>query len=155
MDLVRSILEEDPNCVNSRDRDGYTPLHRAAYENQFEVAQVLLQYGADVHALTEFKWTPLHSACKWNNARMAALLLQFGADVNARSDGDQTPLHVAATVSSCRDTICTLLNDPNVKPELLNNSNETAFQIARRTGTTYPVFDMAKTAFNVEVGMVD
>lgn len=151
---VRRILEAEPSCVNATDDDGYTPLHRAAYGNHKEVAEELLSHNADINARTAFKWTPLHSACKWNNADMAALLLQHGADVNALSDGLQTPLHVAATVSDCRDTVVTLLFDANIKPELLNNSGETAAAIARRTGSTYPIFDMARPGLRVNLGIL-
>lgn len=84
---MRHILRERPSTVHAKDEDGYTPLHRACYNDLFEMAQLLIQYGADVNAKTNDKWTPLHSACKWTNASIVGLLLQHGADVNARSDG--------------------------------------------------------------------
>lgn len=149
---VKGILATEPGSVNARDNDGYTPLHRAAYGNHLEVALELIKYNADVNAQTAFKWTPLHSACKWNNADMAALLLQYGADINALSEGLQTPLHVAATVSDCRDTVTTLLYNDKIQPDLLNNSGETAAAIAKRTGATYPVFDMARPGLSVCTG---
>lgn len=155
LEVVRKILEHNPEAVKARDKDGYTPLHRAAYENHKEVAELLLSYKADINAKTEFGWTPLHSACKWNHPDMVALLLQHDADINALSDGNQTPLHIAATVSDCRETMVALLMDDRVKPELLNNSEETAFAIARRTGTTYPVFEMHKKGVYVETGLID
>jgi len=105
---VREILRLDADTVNAKDNDGYTPLHRAAYNNFVDMAKLLLQYRADPNARTELGWTPLHSACKWNNADCAHLLLQFGADVNAESEGRQTPLHITATVSNCRNTATVL-----------------------------------------------
>ncbi|XP_055684403.1 ankyrin repeat domain-containing protein 49 [Lutzomyia longipalpis] len=155
IELVEKILEQDASCVNAVDRDGYTPLHRAAYNNRYELAQLLIKYRSNVNAQTEYKWTPLHSACKWNNARLAALLLQHGSDVNALSDGDQTPLHVAATVSNCRNTAATLLFHPKTMADLLNNSNETAEFIAKRTGHTLPIFRMGHSALQVETGIID
>ncbi|XP_059617352.1 ankyrin repeat domain-containing protein 49 [Phlebotomus argentipes] len=155
IERVAEILEKDPSCVKAVDRDGYTPLHRAAYNDRYELAQLLLKYRANVSALTEYKWTPLHSACKWNNARIAALLLQHGADVNAPSDGDQTPLHVTATVSKCRNTAATLLFHPKVNADLLNNSSERADFIAKRTGHTLPIFRMGHRALQVETGLID
>lgn len=152
---MRRILETSPESVYSTDKDGYTALHRAAYENHLEVAELLLQCKANINARTEFGWTPLHSACKWNHPEMVALLLQHNADVNALSDGSQTPLHIAATVSDCRAIMCTLLFSDTVRPDLLNNSAETAFAIARRTGTTYPVFEMVKPGVHVETGWID
>lgn len=155
LETVRRILERSPESVHATDADKYTPLHRAAYENHIEMAELLIQHNANINAQTEFGWTPLHSACKWNHPDMVALLLQHDADVNALSDGSQTPLHIAATVSDCRDTLVALLSHDRIKPELLNNSEETAFAIARRTGTSYPVFEMFKKGVQVETGLVD
>lgn len=154
-ELVERILEKDPNLVHASDRDGYTPLHKACYNNNYELAQLLLKHGADPNRKTEMQWTTLHSACKWNNAKLAALVLQHGADINATSDGDQTPLHVATTVSACRDTLVTLFMDPKLKPDMRNNSDDTAFQIAKRTGLTAPLFDMVHPALSVETGLID
>lgn len=52
-DLVESILMRDRTTKDSVDDDGYTPLHRAAYTNNVEIAKILLKYGADVNARTE------------------------------------------------------------------------------------------------------
>lgn len=141
--------------MHASDRDGYTPLHKACYNNNYELAQLLLKHGADPNRKTEMQWTTLHSACKWNNAKLAALVLQHGADINATSEGDQTPLHIATTVSACRDTLVTLFMDPKLKPDMRNNSDETAFQIAKRTGLTAPLFDMVHPALSVETGLID
>lgn len=154
-DLVESILMRDITTKDSVDEDGYTPLHRAAYSNNVDIAKILIQYGADVNARTEYQWTPLHSAVKWSNAEIAALLLQHGADVNALSEGQQTPLHIASTVSNCRETAMTLLLEPNCDSGALNNSNETAAEIARRTGLSYALFEMGHSAFTVETGLID
>lgn len=155
IDLVRSILERFPTCKSAVDDEGYSPLHRACYNNFVDIAKLLISYGANVNALTEFQWTPLHSAVKWKSNDCAALLLQHGADVNAESQGCQTPLHIAATVSDCRESAMTLLFDPNCKADALNNSEETAFQFAERNGLSYPIFEMGHSAFKVETGLVD
>lgn len=152
---VREILNVDADSVNARDNDGYTPLHRACYNNFMDMARLLLQYGANPNARTELGWTPLHSACKWNNADCAQLLLQFGSDVNAESDGQQTPLHVTSTVSNCRNTATVLLLDRNIQPRKENNSEETAAVIARRTGMSYFVFEIANEAYDCETGLLD
>lgn len=154
-DLVESILQRDVTCKDAVDEDGYTPLHRACYSNHVDIANILLSYGADVHARTEFGWTPLHSAVKWSNAECAALMLQHGADVNAESQGQQTPLHIAATVSNCRESAMTLLMEPTINASAMNNSNETAAELARRNGLTYPVFEMGHAAYSVDTGLID
>lgn len=155
MSEVKEILSLDPETVTAIDNDGYTPLHRACYNNFLDIVKLLLQYKANPNAKTNMGWTPLHSSCKWSNAECASLLLQHGADVNAQSDGQQTPLHVAATVSNCRNTSTVLLMNPNINARALNNSEETAEQIAIRTGLTGPVFEMGHCAYDLETGLID
>lgn len=155
IDIVEKILCEHPELVNVYDRDGYTALHKACYNNNYEMAQLLLRYHANIEARTEMQWTPLHSAAKWNNAKLVALLLQHGANINAFSEGNQTPLHVATTVSSCRDTLLELFMNDDLKPGLLNSAEETAGQIAKRTGPSYAFFDMVKSGLKPTIGMLD
>ncbi|XP_049283393.1 ankyrin repeat domain-containing protein 49 [Anopheles funestus] len=154
-DIVEDIVSRKPSVVHAIDSDGYTALHKACYNNNREMAMLLLRYGADPNARTQMGWTPLHSACKWNNAACVALMLQHGADVNAPSDGDQTPLHIAVTVSSCRSTLLTLLMNSRCDPERRNNSDEKADQIAKRSGNCFPMFAMAHSALTVETGVID
>ncbi|XP_026465618.1 ankyrin repeat domain-containing protein 49-like [Ctenocephalides felis] len=150
LEVVEDLLKKHPHLINTRDKDNYTPLHRAAYSHNFDVAHALLQAGADPNAETKMKWTPLHSACKWNNASVAGLLLQYGANVNAQSNGGQTPLHVASSSSDCREVLTILLLTEGIKPNILNSSNETAFDIAKRSGKYYYLFDIAHDALNDE-----
>ena len=101
-------------------------------------------------------WAPLHSACEWNNGDCGAFLLHFGAGVNAQSDHQQTPLHVTANVSNCRSTAMILLLDSNIRPDMLNNLEETSATIARRTGITFPLFEeMPQGSYNCETGLID
>ena len=37
---VGQLLERDPALVGARDGDGYTPLHRAAYNDHVDVVEV-------------------------------------------------------------------------------------------------------------------
>lgn len=153
--LVEKILERDSSYVDAIDEDGYTALHRACYGNNLVIAEILIKYGAKIDAKTEMGWTPLHSAVKWSNADAAALMIEHGADVNAQSDGKQTPLHVAATVSNCRETAMALMLDSKCDATLLNNSNDTAADIARRTGRSFPLFEMGHPAYSIETGLID
>lgn len=55
-EIVEAILEKDPNLVHATDRDGYTPLHKACYNNNFDLAQILFKYKADPNKRTEYQW---------------------------------------------------------------------------------------------------
>jgi ankyrin repeat domain-containing protein 49 len=155
IDIVEMLLKENPELVHCKDNDGYTPLHKAAYNDNYEMAMLLLKYNADPNARTQLLWTPLHSALKWNNTKCAALLLQNGSDINALSEGNQTPLHVACSVTDCQKSLITLFMEPNLKLNLENNSEEKASDLAKRSGLCYPLFKMAHTAFTVETGLIE
>ena len=83
--------------ISQRDEDGYSALHCAAYSDSFDVAVLLIKYGADVHGRTDDGWTPLHSAARWNSDSVASLLLAYGADVNAHTNGRLTPIQLAVS----------------------------------------------------------
>lgn len=87
IELVKQLIEDHPELINSVDKDKYTPLHRACYSNNVEIVDYLLQKGANIAAQTEMMWQPLHSCCQWNSIDCAALLIRHGADINAKSEG--------------------------------------------------------------------
>ncbi|KAL7983252.1 hypothetical protein Chor_000128 [Crotalus horridus] len=145
---VQKLLSQNLVSINVQDEDQYTPLHRAAYNGHMEVVRELIAHGADVHALTVDSWTPLHSACKWNNTKIASFLLQHGANVNAQTNGLLTPLHLAAGNRESRETLELLLMNRYLKPNLRNNLEETAYDIARRTDKYHYLFEIVEHCTN-------
>jgi ankyrin repeat protein len=83
--------------VNSRQNDLSTPLHLAAAQGNFDVAQMLLKHGADVNPRQSDLSTPLHLAATQRNLNIAQMLLQYGADVDSEDVGGRTPLHLASS----------------------------------------------------------
>ena len=74
---------------------GGTPLHMAASANQKQVAELLLEAGADINAKAAdyFEGTPLHwAAAAAANVEMVKLLVEAGANVNAEDMNGATPL---------------------------------------------------------------
>ncbi|XP_014207952.1 ankyrin-1-like [Copidosoma floridanum] len=57
-------------CFYGRDYVFYRPLHLAVKYENFEVAELLLRYGANVNARDRYKRTPLHLACRYNYKRI-------------------------------------------------------------------------------------
>jgi len=146
LELVQQLIEADQTLVDVTDTDGYTPLHRACYGNHHAVARYLIANGANVSAKTNLLWEPLHSACQWSNKECVLLLIQNGANINAVTEGGQTPLHIAASHGTAYETVQLLLIQPYIKPEILNNNNETAYDIAKRSSKYYHIFEMAMPA---------
>jgi len=83
--------------VNERDARGVTALHLAAWIERPAILALLLNAGADVHAVAVGTLeTPLHMAGKARDSGIARALLDAGADVDARQATGATPLHTAA-----------------------------------------------------------
>ena len=78
--------------INQKDEAECTPLHCAVSGRRKEVAEYLLDNGADVNARCIDNSTPFAFA---DTVEMAAFLLAKGANVNIRTKNGQTPLHWA------------------------------------------------------------
>ena len=59
--LVQYICEENVMSLNTRDTDGWTPLHVASYWQQTDIALLLVCHGADTNITTKLysKFTDL------------------------------------------------------------------------------------------------
>ena len=75
---------------------GSTALGHAAKHGHNEIAELLIENGADVSAKSLKGLTPLHHAASEGHKEIAELLIAGGADVNAKTKSGTTPLHLAA-----------------------------------------------------------
>lgn len=71
------------------------PLHSAVAARHFDIAKLLVEYGADVNAKQQEGYTPLHEAAQNGQLEMVMLLLEHGADPDGRMDDGRTPLTLA------------------------------------------------------------
>ena len=84
IDRVRSVLANNRTVVNRVDKRGWTALHHAAYDGYYEICAVLLEYNADISAVTPtYDNTPLHMAAYRGHVRVVTQLIAEGADVHA------------------------------------------------------------------------
>lgn len=99
---VRAEIAKDPAFVRTYSRNGWTPLHSAAFADNAETASALIDAGADVNARAKNKFdnTPLQVSLLTQSAGVAKLLLARGADVNARQSEGVTALHEAAAAGN-------------------------------------------------------
>lgn len=91
---VRYLVELKAN-VNTRDEEGYSPLHNAVRIGSVEVATYLLDHGAEVGATDREGWTPLMFAAWRNSAPMTRLLLDRKARQEAINTAGLTSLAIA------------------------------------------------------------
>ena len=125
---VAEMLTATPNLANTKGAARYAheelyPLHNAAVYGYKEIAEHLLDHGADINATSAIGWTPLLSALMTEQHEVVEFLLARGATVDifaaarmgdvvqvqaflqedaelarARGPRGATPLHFASTV---------------------------------------------------------
>ena len=96
---VRALLKSNPDLVNSKDTNDWTPLLLATIGRNEDVMELLIASNADVNATNNFGDTPLVSAVmgpgkgeKWTEAKKEAqiarvkLLLAHNVDLNSQEE---------------------------------------------------------------------
>ncbi|MBM4167311.1 MAG: hypothetical protein FJ218_10400 [Ignavibacteria bacterium] len=82
IEKVQELLRNDSSLVHSLGGYQKTPLHFAAENNRKEIAQLLIDVGANLEAETSWGMTPLAWAVNCGNNDVAELLLSQGATTN-------------------------------------------------------------------------
>lgn len=103
-DVAQCLSEgADPN---SRDEDGWTPLHHAARDSKTpEVVKALLDAGANPDARDKRGRTPLHLAATRETPEVVkVLLVDAGADPKAKTKDGKTPVELIPPDSPLRNS---------------------------------------------------
>ncbi|XP_044595982.1 putative ankyrin repeat protein RF_0381 [Cotesia glomerata] len=130
--------------------ENVTSLHWAVANNNYAVAEYLINHGSDVNTVCHYPpreffntcCSPLHVAVKNQNIKMVELLLRNNADVNVKANCDETtpcyvpmrdyfnrtPLHIA--VDKEDKTIVKILIKHKADVNLTTKTGETALGIA-------------------------
>ena len=88
MDAIKEYAA-DLSILNETNSEGYTALHIAVIESNYEAAEYLLEQGADPNTMDMYEYTPLMEAATYDDFEMTELLLTLGADKTIKdSQGD-------------------------------------------------------------------
>ena len=138
-DVMRYLLEHGIDVDSQANTEHSTPLHMASYWGGFKVAQLLLDYGADINVRDKNGRTSLHGAVDdlddddddhYFNA--IQFLLKHGASVVAQDHDHMTPLHVASQYHGTR--VVRLLLEHSANVDALDNQSATPLHFASRGG---------------------
>ena len=116
--------------VNTKQLNGWTPLHCALYYEQKEVAKVLIAKGADVNATNTSGVTPLHLSVGFGGTYISELLISAEANVNAMDNRGNTPLHYAARQWHIGSELLELLLTKGADVNVRNNKGQTPLHFA-------------------------
>ncbi|MGZ9587365.1 ankyrin repeat domain-containing protein [Paenibacillus marinisediminis] len=141
-DVVRlhDMLESQPQLANAENSEGLMPLGYAAHFGNADAVRVLLEYGAEVNAISRSKVpyipsnTALHAAIAGSRSEaVVKLLLSHQAQTTLFDSNGHTCLHTAAFHDDNVDIIRMLIAhgaDVNAKAE----GGETALSLAVKQG---------------------
>ena len=125
--IVRSLLEAGA-VVNTQGSQGWSGLAIACKYGWYKIAELLIQYGADVQLSTVDKSTPLMIACDYRHEDIAALLLNSQADPNLLNDRNNTALMIVCH-QQLAQTVSLLLSS-GADPNLQDNKGWTALMLS-------------------------
>ena len=108
VDLLVSVQDNDLNTVNQHIaygsdlniQDGTfsnTPLNFAGIYGLTEIANALVEAGADLNVVNADNFTPLCNAAAWGHTEVVTILLDAGADLSAKCF--ETQIGVSVTLS--------------------------------------------------------
>ena len=108
IDLVTAVIENDLDTVNQHIaygsdlnvQDGTfsnTPLNFAGIYGLTDIANALVDAGADLNLINDDNFTPLCNAAAWGHTSVVTILLDAGADLSAKCF--ETQIGVSVTLS--------------------------------------------------------
>ena len=133
---VANLLRHNGADLLVQGREESTPLHSAVnYHGNLEMAQKLIEYGADPNAENKYKSTPFHWASRgrcFKSGSVLRLLLEHGADVHERGYMGWTPLHEASRWGALE--VVPLLLEHGADLEAEASDGRTALDVAAEEG---------------------
>ena len=95
MFVIKKLIESGAD-VNLATYGGNTAIQEAALQGNVEIAKILIDNGADIHAVNKWNETPLFiCGLKNGSAELAQLLIDRGADISASDIDGNTVLDMA------------------------------------------------------------
>lgn len=136
-DIVDMLLDKKTSLakvsVDTRTRDGRSPLHLAVLSDNFATAEVLLRRGASVECQCNKALRPLHyAAMSAQSPDLVQLLLGHGASTEAECGDGRRPLHYVSSAGNIM--VLGLLLRRGALVDARDGSGDRALQIASARG---------------------
>ncbi|XP_030067563.1 B-cell lymphoma 3 protein [Microcaecilia unicolor] len=129
---LRALTEPSQGNVDleTRNYEGFTPLHVAVNTKNTDAVLFLLEHGADIDAVDiKSGRSPLIHAVENNSMNLVMLLLQNGANVNSQTYSGNTALH-SASGRGLLDIVRLLMKN-GADCSIKNYHNDTSLMVAK------------------------
>jgi len=146
--LVKYLVEEERDNMNSLNYENETPLHLAARNGRDNLVTYFIGKGCNINAASANGATCLHVACENRHYTTVECLLKHGAEVNAMNSADQTPLHIAASQEQTKIVELLFLHKANFS--LRDKNSITALLAASINGHQDTVLFIVQHGGNIE-----
>jgi ankyrin repeat protein len=136
---IRANMPFDLDSPGYGGLDGNTPLTKAIYHHDKELAKMLIEAGADVNARNNRGETPLEKAIYHGYEELAKMLIEAGADVNARNNRGKTPLMLTVITANLGlavfvEELAKMLIQAGADVNARDNDGRTALDMAKTRG---------------------
>ena len=110
IDLITAVIDDDLETVNQHIaygsdlniQDGTfsnTPLNFAGIYGLTDIANALIDAGADLNLINDDNFTPLCNAAAWGHTSVVSILLDAGADLSAKCFETQIGVSVSLSIA--------------------------------------------------------
>lgn len=131
------LLLDSGADIHERSRQGWTPLHKAAWLRDVEMVRVLVERGADITLTSDHGGTPLHLGAFSGHVGVMRYLLEKGADIHSRKKCSSTALHEAAQ-QGCLNAVAFLLEN-GAEVDARDENGQTPLHAAVWSGILRPI----------------
>jgi len=94
LEVVRRLIDNNPDLIRWRDPFGNSLLHIAVQEKQAALVSFLIEAGCDVNARDDDGETPLHVEAMFPSKEIAEILVRKGADSTIADNHGAKPLAI-------------------------------------------------------------
>jgi ankyrin repeat protein len=137
INLARRLIDHGVD-KEAKDKDGYTPLHRAARSNNVKFVEFLILNEANLDITNAKGDTPLHVAVRYNHTSVVQLILKLcpptQMNLKMRNEDGASLLHIAAWKNN--PTLVRLFVELGLKPDTKDKEGDTALHKAVSANNT-------------------
>ncbi|MDO9438772.1 ankyrin repeat domain-containing protein [Hydrogenophaga sp.] len=155
LDTVIQLVRHEKIALDATAASTGTPFHAAISTSNLDIAEVLLELGANIHSVDAKGFTPLHTAChhgdlesvQWLLKRSEIRLLNgtrrsFSAVLNQPTTAGETPLYLA--IQSQNINVIRHLLSGHLNPNQLTANGKAPLHEATRRGNVAAVTALLK-----------